>query len=57
MNSRKPITSFEELAQHRAAESLANRKAIVVRGNDVYQVDRSDVDDLEFGGRVADELR
>lgn len=53
----KPITSFEELARHRATESLANRKAIMVRGNEVYQVDRSDVDDLELGGRVADELR
>lgn len=56
MNRRKPITTFEELAEHVASHALSQRKAIVVQGGAVHMVGRSDVDGIELGGRVADEL-
>lgn len=56
MNRRKPITSFGELAEHQAAHALSQRKAIVVQGGAVHMVDKSDVDSIELGGRVADEM-
>lgn len=53
----KPITTFEDLAAWQAQHALSNRKAIVVTGGSVHMVDKSNVDDLELGARVTDELR
>lgn len=54
---RKPITSFEELAEHQAKEALNNRQAFLTAGGDIHEVDRADTDTIELGGRVADELK
>lgn len=55
MSGRKPITSFTELAKQQAVDALSRRKAIVVQGGMVHMVDKSHVDSVELGGRVADE--
>lgn len=55
MSGRKPITTFAELAEYQATHALSQRKAIVVQGGTVHMVDKSHVDSVELGGRVADE--
>ena len=53
---RKPITSFEELHKEMVVQGVLKGRGVTIsRGGSVHEVDRSDTDRLELGGRVAEE--
>lgn len=53
----KPITSFQELSEEMMAQGLLRGRGMTVaRGGSIHEVDARDVDLLELGGRVVEEL-
>lgn len=52
----KPITSFEELNEEIMTQGLLKGRGMTLRGGCVHEVDKTDTNLLELGGRVAEEL-
>lgn len=54
--SKPPITSWEQLHQEMVTRGLKNGKGVTIRKGSIHEVDASDIDLLELGSRVEEEL-
>jgi hypothetical protein len=54
--SKPPITSWEDLRRAAFNNGVNKGKGVTIRNGSVHEVDASDADHLELGGRVEEEL-